>query len=919
MSLNETPALEPPLFTRRDADEDVELPAARRPRSKWLKRLLVFGVVLLVLLMIAGTIGFFYAKHWVRAAATDSLPQIDGSLAVAGLSSPVTVQRDAQGVPHIHAVSLDDLVFAQGFVTAQDRLFQMDLLRRHAAGELAEILGPSVIGHDRLQRTLQVRAASERALKQTPPDQLHLLERYAAGVNASIAVQSAHLPIEFRVLRYQPAQWTPRDSLLVALVMFEDLTNAFPSKLARESLVSRLPADAHSQLEQDLYPVGSWRDHPPSMPIPDLTIQGPPIEDVPLDESQSKLERQGLGAPFIAPYAMSGNPDCLACTPGSNDWVVSGAHTASGKPLLSNDMHLNHSLPGIWYEADLEASTAEPFHAAGVSLPGVPLIVVGHNNHIAWGFTNLGADVQDVYIENVRGAGSTEEFQATDGSWQPVVHLPEPIKVKGGKDIDFEVLATRHGDTLTPILNPALTTDVTEPGGHARTLSLRWTIYDPGAVSIPTLAVDSAHDWPSFLAAFRDWGGPAQNVVYADDQGHIGYHAMGKIPLRGPAQNPPANAPLLDTTQSSQTTPSIRANPGTPNEEDPRPTPTPLLSGPLSAVPVAPSAANEWTGYIAFDALPQVFDPPGGVIATANSRTAPDDYAYPITLNWAAPYRNERIWRLLAHRKGLTPADMLAIQTDIDSDFDRLLAERLTYALDHSTRTRTSAETKTLRQAADLLRVFKGRMTVDSAAASIVSATHAMLWPMLLESKLAPKRKGEDIGGLYQWGERDYALEEILMHTPPRWLPAGYADWNDFLASAVLQALKRDKAPADLAAWRYGAHHTVDIEHPIFDQSEALRDLIGVPTGTGSQPQSGDGTTVKQVGHTFGPSERFTADLADLDRSTLNIVVGQSGNPMSPWFRDQFPAWLRGNTFALPFSDAAVTAATTHTLTLTPQ
>ena len=185
--------------------------------------------------------------------------------------------------------------------------------------------------------------------------------------------------------------------------------------------------------------------------------------------------------------------------PGSNNWVVSGAHTASGKPLLSNDMHLAHNIPGIWYEADLEAPASwspEPFHVAGVSLPGVPLIVVGHNNHIAWGFTNLGADVQDVYIETTRGAGATEEFQATDGSWQPVVHLAEPIKVHGSKDIPFEVLATKHGDALTPILNPALTPDVTAPGGKPRTLSLRWTIYDPGAVRIPTPLPEAGHPGP---------------------------------------------------------------------------------------------------------------------------------------------------------------------------------------------------------------------------------------------------------------------------------------------------------------------------------------------------------------------------------------------------------------------------------------
>jgi penicillin amidase len=300
----------------------------------------------------------------------------------------------------------------------------------------------------------------------------------------------------------------------------------------------------------------------------------------------------------------------------------------------------------------------------------------------------------------------------------------------------------------------------------------------------------------------------------------------------------------------------------------------------------------------------------------------PDDYGYPVSLNWAAPYRNERIWHLLMHKTGLKAADMLGIQTDIYSDFDRLLAERVTYGIDHALtaangKSRTPEQVKTLHQAADLLRTFNGRMTTDSAAASVVSAVHEALWPILLAPKL--HASGAEINTLYLWHESDYALEQMLMHQPPRWLPSGYTDWNDLLADATLKALAAAKAPADLKTWLYGGHHTIDVEHPIFDQSEALRYLIGVPTGTGVQPQSGDHTTVKQVDHTFGPSERFTADMADLDHSTLNIVVGQSGNVMSPWFRDQFPAWLHGTTFELPFSDAAVKAAATHTLTLSPR
>ena len=928
MSLPESALAEPQLPTRRMTDFEDEV-AQRRRFPAWMKswRTIAVAAGSIVFLLVVAVGGFLYAKHWVRAAARDSLPQVDGTLAIPGLLAPVTVDRDQHGVPHIHASSMDDLMIAQGFVTAQDRLFQMDLLRRHASGELAEILGKSVIGHDRLQRTLQVRAAADRALAQLSPTQKHGLEQYAEGVNASIAQQTEHLPIEFRILRYKPALWSPRDSLLATLAMFEDLTNAFPAKLARESLVARLPADSRTELEQDLYPVGSWRDHPPALQMPDLTVEGPPIQDVPLDESQwaqSMPTADGLRTDLSSLFAGS-----LGLMPGSNNWVVSGAHTASGKPLLSNDMHLAHTIPGIWYEADLEAQSAtaaEPFHAAGVSLPGVPLIVVGHNNHIAWGFTNLGADVQDVYIETTRGTGAAEEFQATDGSWQPVVHLSEPIKVHGGEDIPFEVLATKHGAALTPILNPALTPGVTSLGGKPRTLALRWTIYDPGAVQIPTLEVDSAHDWPSFLAAFRSFGGPAQNVVYADDQGHIGYHAVGKIPLRGAPEN--ADWPMFagGPPLSSMESPTIRANPDPLDQTQikaPAAPATPLLSGPLSPVPIIPSAKREWTGYIPFEDLPQIFDPPDGVIATANSRVTPDDYAYPINMNWAAPYRNERIWHLLAHRTGLKTNDMLSIQTDIFSDFDRMLAERISYGLDHalteiSAKARTSTERNTLHQAADLLRTFNGGMTTDSSAASVVSAIHDVLWPLLLVPKL-PHTSGAEINALYLWHESDYALEQLLMHQPPRWLPAGFADWNDFLADATLKALAAAKAPPDLKTWLYGGHHTVDIRHPIFDQSEALRYLIGVPTGTGVHPQSGDHTTVKQVDHTFGPSERFTADLANLDLSNLNIVVGQSGNVMSPWFRDQFPVWLHGSTFELPFSDAAVKAATTHTLTLTPR
>jgi len=920
-------------------DSDADLP--RRSRSRALP-----GIALFVSLVVLA--GYFYARSTIRSAALDSLPQLDGSLSLPGLSANVDVRRDAQGVPHIHAATLDDLVLAQGFITAQDRLFQMDILRRQAAGTLAEIFGSALVPHDRMQRVLTIRRSAEATLAQLPPDQQHLLEIYARGVNAAIssAEGGGPLPVEFHILHYTPAPWTPEDSVLVSMAMFQNLTDTFSEKLGREELTSRLNSPDKQDLLNDLYPVGSWRDHPPAEPVPDLTTQTTPFIQIPLDPSQS----------FVAPAARPGLPStptpgsilasiqpllaqtCDGCTPGSNNWVVSGAHTASGKPLLSNDMHLGLGVPDTWYAADLESDTpvpgaAEGLHVAGVSLPGIPLIVVGHNRHIAWGFTNLGADVQDLYVEHLRGRGTGQQFQDADNSWQPVLHFPETISVRGSRNLSLDVMATRHGTAATPILDPVLSPQDLVCNGQQRSLSLRWTLNDPTVVRLPMQAIASAADWPSFVAAFSTFGGPAQNVVYADDQGHIGYHATGRIPMRGPAQNSantvadslPPNIATPVLSEPATTSQPIQANPDplaqTAVASPPAPR-TAQRSGPISPIPSLAVLGNEWSGYIPYDQLPQTFDPPGGVIVTANARVTPDDYPYPITLNWAAPYRNERIWRLLARHTDLTPADMLAVQTDVTSDFDRVLAQRLAYAIDHapgaSTAHLAAAQAATLHQAADLLRNFDGSMSTASPAAAIVASTHAILWPMLLAPKLTPVKDQEDLQELYSWGEKDFALEQLLEHTPSRWLSPPFTSWDDLLAAAVLRGLNAAHAPADLTRFTYGSIHKVDIEHPLFGKYPILRNLLGRPTGTGLQAQSGDATTIKQVGLSFGPSERFIASLADSDQTTLNLVLGESGNPDSPYFLDQFPAWLHGTTYPFAFSDPAVSQSTTHTLTLTP-
>jgi penicillin G amidase len=910
-----------PHLTNPDVVPDQPLTpeeAARQSRRRRIVRRILLSLVSLIVL--AGVGGFYFARHWANQTLHDSLPQLDGAITLPGLAAPVTIQRDTHGVPHVRASSLDDLLFAQGFVTTQDRLWQMDALRRHAAGTLAEILGPSLVAHDRLQRTLELRSSADRAITTLAPEQLHQLERYAAGVNASIELQRGHLPLEFRLLRYQPAPWTPRDTLLVGLVMFQDLTTSFSSELNREALSARLPA----HLISDLYPTVTWRDHPPSQPVVDLTAPQKDIPDVPLDESQTKLKKpnrapdnkdpddptptvswQTIGSKnsatasskdLLALQQTLRNPICDGCFAGSGDWVVSGAHTSTRKPLLSNDMHLTHNVPGIWYEVDLEAPTPTGnLHVTGVSLPGVPFIIVGHNEHVAWGFTNLGAEVQDVYIEHIRMSGSNAEYETQNGVWKPVLRDHEIIHVKNGKDVAIDIPGTQHGTVITPIISGILPSE-------KRALSLRWIIYDPANISPSFLPVNTATDGASLVQAFSTFGGPAQNVVYADDQGHIGYHAVGRIPLRGSVMTPSAISPVptdaLDSTQ-------------------------------------------DWVGTIPYERLPQVADPPNGIVATANNRITPDDYTYPIALNWGAPYRNQRIWKVLTDKSistknQLTATDMLALQTDVYSDLDHVIAQRLAYAIDHATKpglTRVKSEGKRLHQAADLLRDWNGSVDASAAAPAIVVAARATLWPLLINPQVAapskpqPNPKGQtddktepvSAAALYSWGNKAYAEEWLIMHTPARWLPKTYATWDDLLATAVADGLRIAKAPADLTKWQYGEFHPIDIEHPIFGQSELLQLIVGIPTGPGVHPQSGDDATVKQVGRSFGPSERFTADLANLDHSTLNLVLGESANPASPWFMDQWAAWYNGTTFPLPFSNSAVDAVSTHTLTLNPR
>ncbi len=809
------------------------------PESRRTSILRIVGWLLLaVLFLLAGAAAYaYYVAH-------SALPQLDGQVAISGLNASVTVTRDSHGVPTIDAANLYDLFFAQGYVTAQDRLWQMDVMRRFGGGELSEILGEPLLKLDREQRILGLRAAAAKSLQTANPRDRGFLEAYARGVNAYIAEHSHKLPLEFRILGYAPKPWQVEDSLVIANEMVKDLNyHYFFDALAREKILAKLGPE----LTADLYVNRSWHDRPPTvmredLNQPDNNSDDSDDED---DDSPDNSVTQKV-SPVDRALAEEGLP-----VDGSNDWVVSGAHTVTGKPLLCDDMHLGHQMPNLWYEAHLRSGTLD---VAGVTLPGMPFVIVGHNQRIAWGFTNVGPTVTDVYIENFNAQGA---YQSPTGWVQPE-HRVEIIHVKGKPDVSVDVKITRHGPIVTELVP-----------GETRPLALRWTLYDN--LHIPLFDINAAQNWQDFRRAFSQFDAPGQNVVYADVDGNIGYQATGKIPIRAAGDG------------------SLPAS-GADN-------------------------AHEWLSYIPFEKLPSIYNPPSGIIATANGRITPDNYPNSISMEWEAPWRTARIYHVLESGRQFSAADMLALQTDIQSESDLFAAERFVYAVDHATK--PSARAK---QAADLMRSWDGRMQAASAAPTIAENSIYQLRRLLLEPKLGspptdPEKEDAVLNWkTYSWEMRSVWLENIMLHRPKRWLPEAYPNYDELLTAAVEAAVNSPLAPKNLASWRWGAFNAVEIEHPVLGKIPMLRRL----SGPGVQEQSGSGYTVKAATRHHGPSEHFTANMADLDQSTLNVVTGQGGNFLSPYYMDQWKAWYEGTTFTLPFSAKAVEAAKTHQLVMKP-
>ena len=817
-------------------------PARTARRVVWSISFVIDGLIILALAV----------GGWLYWRIHACLPQLDGRLAVAGVENKVEVLRDARGVPHLKASSLDDLMFAEGYVTAQDRLWQMDLSRRLARGELSEIFGKRTLQVDIENRRLGFPEAAERGIQELDPESRQVLAAYTRGVNAFISTHLGRLPIEFLILHYPPRPWREADSIGVALNMAKSLNTSWRTDLMRERLKSKLTPELYA----DLFPDQAALDHPVAEPVSGPVKAAHPDASGVLVAANSHAAPDSAANPVLAAESPSGavaelDPTLaalLATTDdsefalGSNNWVVSGAHTESGKPLLSNDPHLGHSVPSIWYQVELEAPG---LHAAGVTFPGGPVLVIGHNERIAWGMTNTGPDVQDLYLETFK-PGDPNQY-LVNGQWVAADVHDEIIKVRGAADVHVTVRRTRHG----PVIG--------EDGQYQ--LALRWTALEDHALTFAFLRMARARNWHEFTEAIRHFTGPEQNMVYGDVDGNIGYYAPAWVPVRKQGDG---SVPVRGDTDG-----------------------------------------NEWLGYIPFEDLPHAYNPPGGIIATANSRVVPDGYPYFITHEWAAPWRTARIFQLLEAGSKLTVDDMLRVDMDIRSLEDEDLARELIAA-----GAARPPESPDAQYALQVLRSWDGEARADSAAPLIVESTRLALLERLVRPKL-----GDD-ASRYRWPLAMTFLDNVIHNHWTRWLPPGDADFNVTLMKSLedgLTGVAKRVGSADHSRWRWGDTIPLTFHHPL-DALPFGRRLFDV----GPFPQWGMATTVKATTPGAGPSMRMVVNFADLDRSVNNLTLGESGQVSSPYYRDQFNAWYHGRSFPMLFSDAAVERGTVHKLTLEP-
>ncbi len=787
---------------------------------------------------VAGTAGAGYA---LRRFVQRALPPQHGHIVLNGLEAPVEIIRDAWGAPHIYAQCEHDLFFAQGFVHAQDRLFQMEINRRLGMGRVSEMIGASALASDRFARYMGWPRVAESQVAGMDAVVADVTAAYAAGVNAFI--QKGRLPVEFALLAHKPEPWQYLDSVAWGTVLAWGLSVNWEAELDRLLLVETLGPEKAA----DMTPGYNGR-YPTILPAEEIGARMAAAMIQAFREAAAQL-------PFN--YAPTGKGV------GSNNWVVSAAHTETGRPILANDPHLPPVFPAFWYENHLVGGD---YNVTGFTMPGVPGVIIGHNAQVAWGLTNAFPDVQDIFVERFDPDDAAR--YEVDGAWRTAEIVEEVIAVRGRKPVVERVRYTRHGPVFSDMLPDAGLDMALCWASHNRTNHLR-----------AILATNKAQDWDSFREGLRYWGFPSQNAIYADVAGNIAYMMPGMVPRRKKGDG-------------------MLPSPGWTSEYD-------------------------WVDWIPFEELPQLVNPPEGMIVTANNRVHGSDYPYLLTSEWMPGYRAERIWQLLRQRAPLNLVDNGRIQFDVVS----LLARRfMASALPLIAQEKLS--NALLAQWIQKLQAWNGDMQPNQVEPTLyfgwlVHFTHSILVQAVgieLTEKLLPRKTDLDFC--------NYPFHEAATELTLNWLEDGAPDWVGDIRPLLLPALQdtlqvlQAEYGSNAADWRWGRLHFIELNHP----------MVRIPVlGRFWKPQTlavgGDGYTINQADVTphFPPdpvnivaSCRFVLDVGAWDNCLAALPGGQSGQPASAHFLDGLAEWVDGRYHPMLFSRSKIETAAAGWLILAP-
>ena len=808
----------------------------RRLKLRWG---FIVGIAMLVVIVVLLTAAFIVVRR--------PFPKTNGTIQLTGLEAPVEIFRDADGVAHIYASNQHDLFMAQGFAHAQDRFWQMEFSRRIGNGTLSELLGAGTLETDRFIRTVGWHRTAQDELEQMEPEMVEVLEAYSQGVNAYLASKGGSYALEFAILRltgvqYEPEPWTPLNTITWGKVMAWDLGGNRSIELAYAHLIARLGQNAYDEL---VLPYGE--DKPVI------------VSNLPTDASLAAIPDA------IHERLAFGEGDEL----GSNNWVISGSRTESGFPILADDTHLGIQLPSIWYENGIHCSPVGPdcpYNVVGFTFPGVPGVIIGHNDRIAWGVTNVGPDVQDLYIERINPQ-NPNQYQVR-GGWEDMQIIDEPIYIAGEEEPEIvRVRVTRHG----PIINDIAGGTNEEWYFGWQPVALSWTALEPGTIWKSVLMVDRAQDWEEFREALSYWDVPSQNFVYADVDGNIGYQMPGRIPIRASGDG------------------SL---------------PVPGWSG-----------AYDWVNYIPFEQLPRSFNPEKGYIVTANNAVVDDTYPYLISTDWAPGYRAARIVAMIEAVEELSLSDMADIQADSTSIYAQELLPALLELEPDAARSA---------QALDLLRAWDGSLDRESSAAVIFEALRVHTDERIFMDEL-----GEDLFGRLR-GKLANGLPRLLQDDSSDWYDDVFTEEVEDRDTILLLALEdalddlEERLGDRMEDWRWGDLHTATFRKLGLGQSgiAPIERMLNrgpyVVDGGGGVPNATAYSLSDPFEVSSVPSQRMIVDLQYFENSLSMHTTGQSGHAFNRHYADLIDHWRNFEYHPLLWTRGQVEAAADDQLTLLP-